>query len=60
MFKMQIDNHNFKKKNVATDKKFILKKLSLEFQSPKSDILCKIASNIVLYINWNSLELRYR
>ena len=39
---MQTDNHNFRKK-VATDKKYVLKKMSLKFQNFKFDISCKIA-----------------
>ena len=31
MFKNQVDNHNFKKV-VATDKKYILRKMSLKFE----------------------------
>ena len=36
MFKMKKDNHNVK--NVATGKKYILRKVSLKFQNSKSDI----------------------
>ena len=39
MFKMQTDNHIFTK-NVATDKKCILRKMSLKFQNSKSYIFC--------------------
>ena len=31
------------KKNVATNKKYILGKINFKFQNPKYDILCKIA-----------------
>ena len=57
MFKMKTDNHNVKK-NVATDKKFILRKVSLKFQNSKSDISFKIAFYIFFVIHWNSLELQ--
>ena len=57
MFKMQTDNHNFRK-NVATDEKYILGKMSLKFQNFKSDISCKLAFYIFFVINWESLELR--
>ena len=57
MFKMQTDNLN-SRKNVATDKKNILKKMSLKFQNSKSDISCKIAFDIFLVINWNVLQLK--
>ena len=56
MFKMQTGNHNFRK-NVATDEKYILRKMSLKFQNFKSDISRKIAFHIFFFINWNSLEL---
>ena len=55
---MQADNHNFRKKNVATDKKYILRKTSLKFQNCKSDISCKIAFYIFFVINWNPLDLK--
>ena len=42
MFKIQTDNHNFRR-IVATDKKYILRKMSLKFQKSHSDISCKIA-----------------
>ena len=54
---MQTDNLN-SRKNVATYKKNILKKMSLKFQNSKSDISCKIAFAIFLVINWNVLQLR--
>ena len=57
MFKMETDNYNFRK-NVATDKRYILRKISLKFQNSKSEISCKIAFYIFFVINWNSLELR--
>ena len=50
MFKMQTDNHNFRK-NVATDEKYILGKMSLKFQNFKSDISCKLAFYIFFVIN---------
>ena len=55
MFKTQIDNHNFRK-NVATDRKYILRKMSLKFRNFKSDFSCKIPFYIFFVINWNSLE----
>ena len=57
MFKMKTDNRNVRK-NVVTDQKYILKKVSLKFQNSKSDISCKIAFYIFFVINWNSLELQ--
>ena len=46
LFKMQVstqtDNHKLRK-NVATDKMHILRKMSLKFQNPKFNILCKMA-----------------
>ena len=54
---MQRDNHNFRK-NVATVKKYILRKMSLKFQDFKYDISCKIAFYIFFVINLNPLELR--
>ena len=50
MFKMQTDNQNFKK-NVATDKKVYSGKNESEFQNSKSDISCKIPSDIFFVIN---------
>ena len=47
---MQRDNHNFRK-NVATVKKYILRKMSLKFQDFKYDISCKIAFYIFFVIN---------
>ena len=44
---MQTGNHDFRK-NVATDKKHILRKMSLKFQNSKFSISCKI----VLYISF--------
>ena len=57
MFKMKTDNHNVRK-NAATDKKYILRKVSLKFQNSKSDSSYKIAFYIFFILNWNSLELR--
>ena len=54
---MKTDNHNVKK-NVATDKKFILRKVSLKFQNSKSDISFKVAFYIFFVVHWNSLELQ--
>ena len=54
---MQTDNHNFRI-NVATDKKYILRKISMKFQNSKFGIWYKIAFYIVFVINWNSLKLR--
>ena len=42
MFKMQTDNHNFRK-NVAANKRYILTKMNLKFQNSKFDISCKIS-----------------
>ena len=55
MFKMQTDNHNFRK-NVAANKRYILTKMNLKFQNSKFDILCKISFYIFFAINWDSLE----
>ena len=46
------------RKNVTTDNKYILGKISLKFQDSKSDILCKIEFYIFFVINCKSLELR--
>ena len=44
MFKMQIssqtENHNLRK-NVATNKKNIMRKMDLKFEKPKFNISCK-------------------
>ena len=37
MFKMKADDHNVRK-SVATDRTYILRKVSLKFQNSKSDI----------------------
>ena len=46
MFKIRIstqtENHR-QRKNVATDKKYILSKIDLEFPNPKFKLLCIIA-----------------
>ena len=57
MFKMQTDNHNFRK-NVAANNRYILKKMNLKFQNSKFDISCKISFYIFFAINWDSLERR--
>ena len=57
VFKMQTDNDNFRK-NVAADKTYILRKMSLNFQKFRSNISCKIQFCIFFVINWNSLALR--
>ena len=44
MFKMQTE---LSEKNVATDKKHILRKINLKFQNSKSGISCKIAFYIL-------------
>ena len=49
---------NYFRKNVATDKKYILRKMSLKFQNFKFDFSCKIALHILFVRNWKSLELR--
>ena len=41
MFKIQKDNHNFR--DVAIDKKYILRNIGLKFQNCKSIISCKMA-----------------
>ena len=41
----------FSEKNVATDKKYILRKISLKFQNSKSNISCEIAFYISFAIN---------
>ena len=51
MFKMKTDNYNVRK-NVATNRKYILRKVSLKFQKSKSDISCKIAFYIFFIINY--------
>ena len=42
MFLTQTNNHNLRE-NVATNKKYNLKKLGLKFENPKFNILCKLA-----------------
>ena len=42
MFKMQTDNHIFRK-NVATDRNYILRKMNLKFKNPIFSISCKTA-----------------
>ena len=54
MFKRQ---HYFRK-NVATEKSIILRKMSFKFQNFKSDFLCTVALYTFFSINWTSLELR--
>ena len=49
---------NYFRKNVTTDKKYILRKMSLNFQNSKSDISYKIKFYIHFVINCNSLRLR--
>ena len=46
---VQTDDHNFVK-NVAADKKYIVRKMTLKFQNSKSDISCKIAFCIFFVI----------
>ena len=46
---METDNQLFQKKNVTTDKKYILRKMSLKFQNYKSDISCKIDFSIYFF-----------
>ena len=50
MFKMQTDKDNFRK-NVATDEKYILRKMSLKFQNVKFNISCKRTFYIFFVIN---------
>ena len=38
------------RKNVATNKKYILGKIHFKFQNPKYDILCKIASSVMFLL----------
>ena len=47
MFMIETDNHN-SRKNVATDKLYIQRKMGSKFQISKSDISCKIAFYIFL------------
>ena len=54
---MQTDNYNFRK-NIATNKNSILRKMSLKSQNSKSNILSKIVYYVFFVISWNSLELR--
>ena len=46
MFKMQIDQNNFRK-NITTNKKHVLRKMSLKFQNPNFNISCKITCNVL-------------
>ena len=59
MFKMQLltqaDNHK-NRKNVATDKNFVLWEMDFKFQSHKFNLLCK--AGYFLIKNANPLELR--
>ena len=57
MNKIQTDNNNFRK-NVATYKKYILRKMGLKFQNSKYNMSYKIAFYIFFVIKSNSLELR--
>ena len=54
MFKIQTDNHNFRKKD-ATDKKYILRKMGLKFQNPKFSISYIIALYIFFFIKMGNL-----
>ena len=45
---MQTDNHNFRK-NVVTEKEYVLRKMSLKFQNVKPDISYKIAFYVHIY-----------
>ena len=49
MFKMETDNHNFRI-NVATEKKYILRKVGLKFQNPKISISCKLSFSVFFVI----------
>ena len=42
MFKMQADNHNYRE-NIATDQKYVLRKMGLKFENSKFNNSCKIA-----------------
>ena len=57
MSKTQTDNHIFRK-SIATDKKYILRKINLNFQNSTSNMSFKIDFYIFFVINWNSLALR--
>lgn len=45
-------------KNVAADKKYILRKMDLKSQNPKFNISCKIAFYMLLLKNVKPLEFR--
>ena len=45
-------------KNVAADKKYILRKMDLKSQNPKFNISCKIAFYMFLSKNVKPLEFR--
>ena len=49
MFKMQKITI-ISEKNVATDKKYILRRMGLEFQNPKFQLSCKIALHTIFGI----------
>ena len=57
MFKMETDDHNFRK-NVTTDKKYILIKMGLKFKILSSAFFAKQHFIYFLLENVNSLELR--
>ena len=49
MLKMQKNNYHYRR-NVATDKKYVLKKISLKFQNPKYSISCKMVFHLFFVI----------
>ena len=63
MFRTQIDDHIFRKK-LATDKRYILRKISLKFQNSKSNISWKIefykCYKLELFGVKRSIELKHK
>ena len=47
----------FKMRNVATNKKYILRKMDLEFQNPKFSISCKITFYIIFAIKCKTFKV---
>ena len=54
---METDNYNFMK-NVAADKKYILRQVRLKFQNPKISISCRIAFYIFFVIKCETFGVK--
>ena len=57
MFKMQTDNHIFRK-NVATDRNYILRKMNLKFQNSKFSISRRIAFYIFFVVKCETFAVK--